>query len=61
LMKRQIDQAIRKDLVKPREGIRLLEQYESLLAERTYLNVRYEKPARTEKRKPRKKKRASRK
>ena len=43
LMKKQIDLAIRKDLVKPREGINLLELYENLVQERTYLRVRYEK------------------
>ncbi|MBE2214247.1 MAG: biosynthetic arginine decarboxylase, partial [Opitutaceae bacterium] len=43
MMKKQIDTAIRKDLVKPREGIGLLELYESLVQERTYLRVRYEK------------------
>lgn len=43
LMKKQIDTAIRKDLVKPREGINLLELYENLVQERTYLRVRYEK------------------
>jgi len=47
MMKKQIDLAIRKDLVKPREGINLLELYENLVQERTYLRVRYErkKPA----------------
>lgn len=43
MMKRQIDQAIRKDMVRPREGIRLLDLYESMVADRTYLKVRYEK------------------
>jgi arginine decarboxylase len=41
-VKRQMDAAIRKDLVKPREGIRLLELYESIVQDRTYLRVRYE-------------------
>jgi arginine decarboxylase len=45
-MKRQIDHAIRKDMVKPREGIRLLELYESMVTDRTYLKVQYEKPKR---------------
>lgn len=45
-MKRQIDHAIRKDLVKPREGIRLLELYEEMVTDRTYLKVQYEKPKR---------------
>jgi arginine decarboxylase len=43
LMKKQIDQAIRRDLVTPREGIRLLEFYEGLVQDRTYLDIRYEK------------------
>lgn len=43
MMKKQIDTAIRKDLVKPREGINLLELYEGLVQERTYLRVRYER------------------
>ncbi len=46
LMKKQIDQAIRRDLVKPREGIRLLELYENIVEDRTYLKVRYERAKR---------------
>jgi arginine decarboxylase len=38
-MKAQIDAATRKDLVKPREGVRLLELYESQLQSKTYLNI----------------------
>ncbi len=38
-MKQQIDNATRKDLVKPREGVRLLELYESQLLNKTYLNI----------------------
>lgn len=38
-MKQQIDTATRKDLVKPREGVRLLELYESQLLNKTYLNI----------------------
>jgi len=38
-MKQQIDAATRKDLVKPREGVRLLELYESQLMNKTYLNI----------------------
>jgi arginine decarboxylase len=38
-MKRQIDHATRKDLVKPREGVRLLELYESLMRNKTYLAI----------------------
>ena len=38
-MKRQIDRATRKDLVKPREGVRLLELYESAMRAKTYLAI----------------------
>jgi arginine decarboxylase len=38
-MKNQIDSATRKDLVKPREGVRLLEAYEAQLQSKTYLNI----------------------
>ena len=38
-MKQQIDHATRKDLVKPREGVRLLEFYESQMLAKTYLNI----------------------
>ena len=38
-MKAQIDAATRCDLVKPREGIRLLELYESQMLNKTYLNI----------------------
>ena len=38
-MKNQIDTATRKDLVKPREGVRLLEAYEAQLQSKTYLNI----------------------
>ena len=38
-MKTQIDAATRKDLVKPREGVRLLELYESQMLNKTYLNI----------------------
>jgi arginine decarboxylase len=38
-MKRQIDHATRKDLVKPREGVRLLELYEALMRSKTYLAI----------------------
>jgi arginine decarboxylase len=40
LMKRQIDAATKKDLVKPREGVAMLELYESQIHDRTYLNIR---------------------
>jgi arginine decarboxylase len=38
-MKAQIDTATRKDMVKPREGVRLLEIYESQMLNKTYLNI----------------------
>ncbi|MDB6128020.1 MAG: arginine decarboxylase [Verrucomicrobia bacterium] len=38
-MKAQIDAATRKDMVKPREGVRLLEIYESQMLSKTYLNI----------------------
>ncbi|AKC82482.1 arginine decarboxylase [Verrucomicrobia bacterium IMCC26134] len=38
-IKSQIDTATKKDLVKPREGVRLLEFYESQMMAKTYLNI----------------------
>ena len=38
-MKAQIDAATRKDQVKPREGVRLLELYEGQMLNKTYLNI----------------------
>lgn len=38
-MKKQIDRATKGDLVKPREGTRLLDFYERLMANETYLNI----------------------
>ncbi len=38
-MKAQIDAATRRDIVKPREGVRLLELYESQLRGKTYLHI----------------------
>jgi arginine decarboxylase len=38
-MKAQIDAATRRDMVKPREGVRLLELYESQMLNKTYLNI----------------------
>jgi len=35
----RIDAATRKDQVKPREGVRLLELYESQMLNKTYLNI----------------------
>ncbi|HVU37596.1 MAG TPA: biosynthetic arginine decarboxylase [Opitutales bacterium] len=40
LMKKQIDRAIKADEVRPREGMRMLEMYEELLREKTYLKPR---------------------
>ena len=39
VMKRQIDRATKNDLVKPREGVHLLDFYEDLLDKRTYLRT----------------------
>ena len=36
-MKRQIDQATKEDLIKPREGIKILDIYSQLLSTQTYL------------------------
>lgn len=49
LMKKQIDRAIKADEVRPREGMRMLEMYEELLREKTYLKPR--EKAKTKKRK----------
>src|SRR5882757_8155736 len=38
-MKAQIDAATKKDMVKPREGVRLHELYESQMLNKTYLNI----------------------
>ena len=38
-MKTQIDAATKRDQVKPREGVRLLELYESQMLNKTYLNI----------------------
>lgn len=38
-MKVQIDAATKKDMVKPREGVRLLELYEGQMLNKTYLNI----------------------
>ncbi len=38
-IKGQIDQATRRDLIKPREGVRLVEFYESQMLAKTYLNI----------------------
>jgi arginine decarboxylase len=38
-VKTQIDHATRRDLIKPREGVRLVEFYESQMLAKTYLNI----------------------
>ena len=38
-LKSQIDAATKRDEVKPREGVRLLELYEAILENKTYLNI----------------------
>ena len=38
-MKAMIDAATRRDQLKPREGVRLLEMYESQIRNKTYLNI----------------------
>ncbi len=48
-MKAQIDAATKKDQVKPREGVRLLELYESQMLNKTYLNIEAKKPVRKKK------------
>lgn len=48
-IKQQIDHATRKDLIKPREGVRLVEFYESQMLAKTYLNI--ERPAAKKKKK----------
>ncbi len=40
-LKQQIDTATRKDLIKPREGVRLVEFYESQMSAKTYLNIEH--------------------
>ena len=46
LMIKQIDEATRNDLVKPREGVRLLEFYEELIQDKTYLSITHKKTRR---------------
>ena len=48
-MKAQIDAATRKDMVKPREGVRLLELYESQMLNKTYLSIESKRPAKKKK------------
>jgi arginine decarboxylase len=40
-MKAMIDAATRRDQIKPREGVRLLEMYESQIQNKTYLNIEH--------------------
>ncbi len=40
-IKQQIDHATKKDLIKPREGVRLVEFYESQMLAKTYLNIEH--------------------
>jgi arginine decarboxylase len=49
-IKVQIDTATKQDLVKPREGVRLLEFYESQMMAKTYLNI--EQPVPVKKSRP---------
>lgn len=45
-IKQQIDTATRKDLIRPREGVRLVEFYESQMLAKTYLNIEPPAPKR---------------
>ncbi len=54
-MKRQIDRATKKNLVKPRQGTRLLDFYEDLIRGKTYLNIKRAPRKKTARRAPRKK------
>ncbi|MEZ5278455.1 MAG: biosynthetic arginine decarboxylase [Opitutaceae bacterium] len=42
-MKKQVNKAIRANLVKPREGVRLTEFFDAQLTSKTYLNINYER------------------
>ena len=48
-VKTQIDHATKKDLIKPREGVRLVEFYESQMLAKTYLNIVPKTPVRGKK------------
>jgi arginine decarboxylase len=48
LMKEQVDAAVKQDRVKPSEGMALLDQYEAVLKEYTYLDFYNGKPAAAE-------------
>ena len=41
-IKKQVNKAIRQNIVKPREGVRLIEFYDSQLTTETYLNINYD-------------------
>ena len=47
LMKKQVDKAIKKDRVKPREGIRFMEMYDQSMQKKTYMEL--SKPAKKKK------------
>ncbi|MFI5336015.1 MAG: biosynthetic arginine decarboxylase [Opitutales bacterium] len=49
-VKTQIDHATKKDLIKPREGVRLVAFYESQLLAKTYLTIMPKTPGRAKKR-----------
>lgn len=55
MMKKQVDHATKRDLVKPREGVRMLELYESQMQGRTYLTIERHRGAPGAKKKPKKK------
>lgn len=48
-MKKHIDRAIKRDLVKPRDGVRFMELYEEQLQKKTYLNIEQKKKKRAKK------------
>lgn len=50
-MKKQIDAATRKDVIKPREGVRLLDIYEGQMLNKTYLSIDRGKKKRSPKKK----------
>ncbi len=49
-LKTQIDAATKRDVIKPREGVRWLEFYEEMLESKTYLRIEHAKKAPTKKR-----------
>jgi arginine decarboxylase len=52
LMKEQVDAAVKQDRVKPSEGMALLDQYEAVLKEYTYLDFYNGKPVAAEAKPP---------